>query len=190
MKPSEIKQILSAPLLSVQPATQLQKRVFPDKKEGQFYVFTLTSGQSFVGHVPEKEKEYTFRATYSQTYSSPLPQLWEIRWSRINSVGDLNYHTECQFLGEMRPTEQKAYLKALEPKRKDDTGPLTKIAFKYYHYHPMLERATDLQKALQNCREAQRLLSACKTKMKSLLISKNNINKTQQTKGETQNVRN
>ena len=191
MKKVKIQEIFSASLSSVQPAKASDRALFPEKKEGQFYVFTLASGQAFVGHIPEKNEQYTFRTSYFQTYSGPFPRLAEIRWTRVKSISDLNYSTECVFLKKTLPTEQKACLAALTPKRDYSWKGLTKIAFKYYRYHPMLERAICLQGAYQDYRKAQQQVRTCQKRIKSLLISKHktSINQ-QQTKGEKQNVRN
>ena len=185
MKPYKIKQILSAPLSMVAPALLSEKKLFPAGTTGSFYAFELSSGQLFIGNIPQKEDVYTFR-----TLRGPFPQLYEIRWSSYNDIAVLNYHTECRFLEKPLAVERQACLNILEPKRDNTKHPLTKIAFEYYHYHPLLERAIRLQQAHQNIKGAQRQLSSYRAHLNALLISKQPKLKQQQTKGEKQNVRN
>ena len=181
-----IQKILRASISFIQPATRSEKGLFPVKRGNLFYTFGLSSGQVFVAHIPEKVEQFTLR-----TLEGPLPQLREIHWQRLDSVSDLNYHTSCVFSENASPTEQKVCLSALRPRRNYDRGEPTKIAFKYYIYHPILERMICLQQAHQAYQVAQILAAERKMQIQNLLISKNKpkLNQ-QQTKGEKQHVRN
>jgi hypothetical protein len=185
-KLAQIKKVLSAPLSMVAPALRSEKNLFPEGTTGAFYTFELSSGQVFIGNIPEKGNTYTFR-----TFCGPFPQLYEIRWTPFNSINVLNYHTECRFLEKPLVVIKRACLDALEPKRDNSPKPLTKIAFEYYHYHPLLDRAILLQQAHQNIQEAQRRVASCKNHLKALMITSNKPKiYQQQTKGEKQHVRN
>ena len=185
-KLAQIKKVLSAPLSMVAPALRSEKNLFPEGTTGSFYTFALGSGQIFIGNIPEKGDTYTFR-----TFCGPFPQLYEIRWKPFDSINVLNYHTECRFLEKPSMAVKKACLEVLEPKRDYTPKPLTKIAFEYYRYHPLLNRAIMLKRAHLNIREAQQLMASCKDQLKALMITSNKPKiYQQQTKGEKQHVRN
>ena len=185
MKPNQIKRILSAPLSMVLPAERAEKKLFPEETTGSFYTFRLSSGPVFIGNIPLKGEEYTFK-----TFCGPFPQLYEIRWRPFQQPNVLSYHTDCRFLEKPLVVVKQACLDALEPKRDYTPKPLTKIAFEYYRYHPLLERAICLRQALQDIQGAKKRLSSCQAHLKALLISNQSKFYQQQTKGEKQNVRN
>lgn len=186
MESKQIRKILNARISFVQPSTDWEKGHFTGKPSGNFYTIGLMSGQVFVGYIPEKEEKFTLR-----TLEGSLPQLKQVQWTRIDSVSDLNYQTKCVFREETSPEEKEACMSVLQPKRNYSKRELTMIAFKYYHYHPILERLICLQQAHQAYQVAQMLLAERKVAIQSLLISRKQqeLNQ-QQTKGEKQNVRN
>ena len=186
MEGQQIRKILKTSLSFVQPASASERKLFSTGLSGSFYVFGLSSGQTFVAHIPPDMEHFTLR-----TLRGPLPQLREVQWKRFDSIEDLNYQTNCLFAAGLSPAEQQVCVKALSPKRNYGRTEMTKIAFKYYNYHPILERAICLQQAHQAYRVAEILLADRKTQIQALLISrkKTKINQ-QQTKGEKQHVRN
>ena len=186
MTPSEITRILSAPISILRRATPEERTVFSRKKDGLFYLFGLASGQRFVAYVPVDKQIYIFRPIRNF-----LPGLKEIVWKKTEAIEDLGYGTFCSFTKGASPEFRKACLAVLKPTPDNTPGkPLTKIAFRYYHIHPMLERSCWLQLANLKYEESRLKMLASKTVLKSLMISKKNNNLNQQQKGEQQNVRN
>jgi len=186
MKNQQIKKILTASISFAQPASATERKLFSKRMNGSFYTFGLSSGQTFVVHIPPETEHFTLR-----TLEGPLPGLREIQWKRLPSIEDLNYQTNCVFAEGVSPTEQQVCLNTLNPRRNYGRTEMTKIAFKYYHYHPILERIICLQHAIQSYRIAEILLADRRTQIQALLISKKQPKPNQQqTKGEKQNVRN
>ncbi len=181
MKESEIQRILSAPLVFVQPTSeQKQKELFPDKNDGWFYSFGLASGQEFVGHLPEKDRVFTFRPA-----KNLIPDLMEIEWIKKSEIDDLGYNTICYTAEGPSEDDKKLYEKVLSPVPEDSSlHPITKIAFKYYKYHPMLERSFHLQWAHWGCRKAKEELLKAHQNLDKLLIRPQNVSVIQKIRKE------
>ncbi len=172
MKESEIQRILSAPLVRVLPATEQEKKeIFPDKRNGWFYTFGLASGQEFVGHIPEKDRIFSFRPT-----KNLIPDLMEIEWEKKPQIDDLGYNTICYTAKGTLEEDKKLFEKVLSPVPEDSSlHPVTKLAFKYYKYHPMLERAFHLQWAKWSCQRAKEELLQAQQHLDKLLIQSQDL---------------
>ena len=178
MEKAEITRILSAPISLLRHSSEKEKELFSDKTGGYFFTFGLASGQRFVGYIPEMQESYLFRPL-----KNLLPNLQEIQWERetITDISDLGYVTTCRTLSGTSDEEKQAYMDVLVPKPEDPSHfPFTRIAFKYYSYHPMLGRARDLQMAELEHEKAKQALIKSQKRIDSLLISGKSKNLIQQ----------
>ena len=176
MEKNDIKHILCAPLSFVRRCTEEEKKIFSDQQEGWFFTFGLASEQVFVGHISQKEQSYVFRPL-----TGPIWDLQEIHWKRKGRVEDLGYTTACQMREGVDKEKKDLYEEILAPKpEKSDRFPVTKVAFKYYSYHPLLEKAYYLQMALWECVRAKRALLDSQKHVENLLVSQKQNNIVQQ----------
>ncbi len=172
MSQPDVKKILSAPLTLVREATEKEKSLFSDKQTGWIYTFGLSSGQSFVTHIADKEDVFTFRPL-----NNLLPHLKEIKWEKKDSVADLGYNlfvqlNETTTPEKVTPSEVQNYTEALRSKPiSSENFPLTKIAFKYYTHVPMLKRVIDLKQHIQRYVTLRAMLLKAQKELNSTLIS-------------------
>lgn len=172
MNSVEIKRILTAPITLLRWSTGEEKGMFPDAREGDlFCTFGLESDQTFVGRIPLKENTFTFRPLHNC-----LPYLMEIEWTGKKNIANLGYTTTCWVVPETPRDEHAYYEEILSPKRDTLTQyPATKIAFKYYTYHPLLQEARRIQMAVDDYRKKEEILTVAKNRLGSILFSENNL---------------
>ena len=172
MDQSEVKRILTAPITLLRWSTEGEKQLFPDRRAGDmFCTFGLESDQVFVGRIPLKENTFTFRP-----YKNQLPYLMEIEWTGKKNIANLGYTTSCWVVPETPLAEHELYEEILSPKRDTLTHyPLTKIAFKYYTYHPLLQEARRIQMAVEDYREKEEAFKVTQQRLGSILISESNL---------------
>ena len=99
MEYQEIEKILHSDVVSVVGATEKEKEIFSDQKEGAFFTFDLASGQRLVGNFTEegkglkKKRILTFR---------PLNHL-------VKGLKEVSYEDPCSILGEFLGGQQEEY---------------------------------------------------------------------------------
>ena len=139
---AKIQSILWSPVSSIREATEEERTLFPDKKDGVFYTFGLKVGQNFVMHF--SSDKMTFRPI-----NHLLPDIKEIRFS--DSVLD----AVVKFTSDLEDNEREKY--SLYQKRRmyadDEFQSMIPI--------PLLDKAGEIQPLLQAClKKRNQLLSA------------------------------
>ena len=166
MEKKELEGILTAPLTVVKPASEDEKirsMFMFGSGEGEFYTFGLASGISFVGRIPQKEKNYEFIVLDK---GNTGVDLFSIVWKAKEDIADLGYTTKCTCMHR----NKEEYEEILAPKPAHAPY-LTKIAFRYYSYHPLLQRAILLQDVNQKQQEIEKTLLEIKKRKEALLTS-------------------
>lgn len=167
--PERIKEILRLPFSSISQSTSAERALFSEKKEGLFYTFSFPSGQRFVAHLPRKEKVYTFRP-----YRNFLPELIEFQWRRKTSISDLGYTVTCHFTPGTPAKIKAVYDEIFRPVPDNSPNkPLTKIAFQYYYYHPLLEKCYWLQYFNAKLQDEKQAVCTTQNRINELLTSMN-----------------
>jgi len=168
MEQSKIKSILTAPITLLRWSTKEERALFPSVKKGDcFCTFGLASGQTFIGHIPEKRGMFTFKPG-----KNLLPKLTRIEWTKTKSIEDLGYVATWYTSARLSEEENACYKDILTPKPDNSTNhPHTKIAFKYYIYPPLLQRAILIQAAIEDYRKKERALIASQHSLDALLFS-------------------
>lgn len=162
MHKNKIVQVLSAPICSLVVASEKDKKLFADKKDGWFYHFKLASGQSFVAHLDKEKQNYTFRPK-----NNLLSDLLEIQWQKAPEYWSMNYTTICQTKSE---SDRGIYQEILAPKP-IEAPYYTKVAIQHYAYHPLLDKARWLQQARIECEKAKLTLLISQEAHEALLVS-------------------
>ena len=134
----EIQTILWSHLSYVQQATQKEKALFPDKKDGWFYTFGLESGQEFIAHFSlpkklndEKERKVVGEITFRPT-NNVLPDLREIQFLTPTR---LEHKTILKLTSNVDPQEKRKYS-------------LKRVDGFFENYAPFIQKALDVHELL------------------------------------------
>ena len=168
MEQAKIKSILTAPINLLRWSTEEERGVFSSIRTGDcFCTFGLSSGQTFVGRIPVQDGVFTFKPLHNL-----LPKLTRIEWKKAKHTWDLGYDTRWYTSAKMSEDEVACYKSILTPRPDTSTPhPLTKIAFKYYTYHPLLEQARLIQFATEEYKEKEWELIVSQRRLGRLLFS-------------------
>jgi len=167
MADSSMQHILSAPLISLSPSTQEERKVFPEQTDGWFYTFQLKSGQSFVAHLDKWDTLFTFRPL-----NNLIPHLVQFQWKRkrVLSVHSPWFDTACQVKPGLSEEERKLLVDTLSPQKREykesSAGP---TIFRDY-YPVMLEKAWGLQKQLKENEDLRMQLLKGQKYLQNLLV--------------------
>ena len=139
---AKIQSILWSPVSSIRKATEEERTLFPDKKDGVFYTFGLKVGQNFVMHF--SSDKMTFRPI-----NHLLPDIKEIRFPGY--VED----TVVKFTSDLEDNERRKYCLYHERRMYADDE------FERMIPIPLLDKAGEMQPLLQAClKKRNQLLSA------------------------------
>lgn len=189
-----IKQILWSPVSFSRYATEEEKKIFQDPnstiqrrtdKTGCFYTIGLESKQEFVGYVPYEP--YHTSVFTVRPINHLLPELKEIQWKYELVFGGSGIRVKVHFNSPVSEETEKAYETACLP---EWTGYRPRTMISEYACNPLWGRLKRIKYAQDDYRESIKQQEEARDRLLHLLISNNNNFIQQQTKGETQNVRN